>query len=138
MRITKTIVDSLLIWCYIEIIFWNSIVICKISSRSKNSTVSSSCCNTSGIHKSDCCHLPIDRIRSVSIREISGCMSNTKSVISWCITCSKTRTATCSLNNSSSFYKSGNCTFVQQIQINRLRRWINRQGKSSIATTSIA
>ena len=99
------------------------------SCRCKESLICSSCSNRTCIHQCDGRDLSALQLTSLSVREVSRCMTDRKCVVRRCISCSETWTTECSFYNSSCFHQISDRTIFHQFHINRSTCRINAECK---------
>ena len=90
---TLAVKDSVFINCLIKEITRFRIFYIKIRCGSQVPLICCSCCNGTCIHQSNRRNLTILNLRTFTIREVSGRVTNTKRIVCRCISSSKARTA---------------------------------------------
>ena len=133
----KTIVNTVVINRLVKEIFRFCKLCINIHSGSKVSFVG--CCSSdgTGIHQSNRCNLSVGYLGTFTVREVTGRMTDTKSLIAWHISCSKTWTAESGTNSGTSLHKVSNAAIFNQFHKDRLGCRINTQGEF-IGTNGLA
>ena len=84
---------------FVEIVFMLRIASVKLLSRSKESFVCCCSCNGTCIHKCNRRNLAVLDLGAFTVREVSGCMTDTERIVCRCISGTEARSAECSLHN---------------------------------------
>ena len=101
----------------------------KIGCGSQHALVGSRCGDGSCIHECHGRNLAILELASLSVREVSGRMTDTERIVCRRVSCAKARSAECGLHHGTGL-KDGRCTAVSdQLHVNRHGSGIYAQGK---------
>ena len=100
-------------------IFRLCIVYIHICRRGKNTLVCRSCRDRTGIHKRNGSHLSVLHLRTFTVREVSGGMTDGKRVVCRCIAGPETWSAERSLYDRSGLHQRCHCTVLYQFHVNR-------------------
>ena len=90
---------TVLINCFIKEIFRSCVFYIQICSRCQITFVGSGCSDGTCIHQCYGSDLSILQFGTFTVREVSGCMTDTESVVIRCITGTETWSTECSLHN---------------------------------------
>ena len=104
---------------FIKEIFLSSVLSCEILSRGKESLVCSCSSDRTGIHKCNRRNLTILDLGAFTVREVSGGMADTESIVCRSISSTEAWTAECSFHNSTCLKKICQNSILSQFHINR-------------------
>ena len=135
---TLAVKDSILINSFIKEVFLMSVISGKFFRGCQETFVCCCCCDRSCIHKCNRRNLSILDLGAFTIREVSGGMTDAERIVCRCISCTKTWSAECSLNNRTCFKKICQDSISCKFHIDRSTCRINTECKciSSNACTT--
>ena len=126
---TLAVKDSILINSLIKEVFLMSVISGKFFRRCQETFVCCCCRDRSCIHKCNRRNLSILNLGSFTVREVSGCMTDTECIIGRCISGTKAWSAECSFNNSTCLKKVCKDTVSCKFHVDWSTCWINAQSK---------
>ena len=127
---TFAVKDTILINCLVKEVFLSCIFSGILFCGSQEAFVCCCCCNRSGIHKCNGRNLTVLDLGSLSVREVSGSMADTESIVGRCISCTETWSTKCGFNYSTCSKELCQDTIFCKFHINRRTCRINTESES--------